>query len=62
VLGVLPILQAFKPEIAEKLDPVTSVVMLAQFGWSTTPVLVIVGWVVVSTAVGAVITRRRAVS
>ena len=61
VLGVLPILQAFKPAIAEKIDPVTSVVDIAQFGWSTTPVLVIAGWVVVSTAVGAVVTRRRAV-
>jgi hypothetical protein len=61
VLGVLPILQAFKPEIAEKIDPVTSVVEIAQFGWSTTPVLVIAGWVVVSTAVGAAVTRRRAV-
>ena len=61
VLGVLPILQAFKPEIAEKIDPATSIVNLAMMGWETTPVLVIVGWVVVSVTVGAVITRRRAV-
>jgi hypothetical protein len=61
VLGVLPILQAFKPEIAEKLDPVTSVVNLAMMGWETTPVLVVAGWVVVSTVLGAVITRRRSV-
>jgi ABC-2 type transport system permease protein len=61
VLGVLPILHAFKPTIAEKIDPVTSVVDIAQFGWSTTPVLVIAGWVAVSTAVGAYVTQRRAV-
>jgi ABC-2 type transport system permease protein len=61
MLGVFPILQAFKPAISEKIDPVTSVVNLAQEGWSTTPVLVVVGWVVVSTAVGAYVTRRRSV-
>lgn len=61
MLGVFPILQAFKPEIAEKVDPVTSVVVLAQEGWSTTPLLVIAGWVVVSTAIGAYVTQRRSV-
>jgi hypothetical protein len=61
VLGVLPILQAFKPEIAEKLDPASSIVNLTQFGVTATPVLVLVGWVVVSTTLGAVVTRRRAV-
>jgi hypothetical protein len=61
VLGVLPILQAFKPEIAEKLDPASSIVNLAQFGVSATPVLVLVGWVVVSVGLGAFVTRRRAV-
>ena len=62
MLGVMPILQAFKPEIAEKVDPASSIVNLAQFGVTTTPVLVLVGWVVVSVALGAVITRRRAVA
>jgi ABC-2 type transport system permease protein len=61
VLGVLPILQAFKPEIAEKLDPATSIVNLAMVGIDRTPVLVVVGWVVVSTAVGAYVTGRRSV-
>ena len=61
VLGVMPILQAFKPEIAEKLDPASSMVNLTQFGVTATPVLVLVGWVVVSTALGAYVTRRRAV-
>ncbi len=62
VLGILPVVSAFKPEIAEKLDPVTSVVVLAQLGWSATPALVVAGWVVVATVLGAVTTRRRAVS
>ena len=62
VLGVMPILQAFKPAIAEKVDPAFSIVDLAQFGVSATPVLVLAGWVVVSTALGAYVTRRRAVS
>ena len=61
-LGVLPILNAFKPAVAEKLDPVTSVVAVAQSGWSTTPVLVIAGWAVGATALGAVIARRRSVA
>jgi hypothetical protein len=60
-LGVMPVLQAFKPTVSEKLDPVTSVVNMAQSGWSTTPLLVVAGWVVVSTALGAYVTRRRAV-
>ncbi len=61
VLGVMPILTAFKPAWAEKLDPATAVVMLAQQGVRTTPVLVIAGWVVVSVVAGWVLTSRRAV-
>jgi hypothetical protein len=62
VLGVLPIVQTMKPEIAEKLDPASAVVTLAAQGVTTTPVLVLAGWVVVSTVAGALVTRRRAVS
>jgi hypothetical protein len=62
VLGVLPIVATMKPEVAEKLDPATSLVNLAAQGVTATPVLVIAGWVVVSTVAGALITRRRAVS
>jgi ABC-2 type transport system permease protein len=61
MLGVMPILSVLKPTWAEKLDPVSSVVNLAQGYSTTTPILVISGWVVVSTIAGAVITRRRAV-
>jgi hypothetical protein len=61
VLGVMPVLAAFKPQIAEKLDPASSIVNLATGSSTTTPVLVITGWVVVSTVAGVVISRRRAV-
>ena len=61
MLGVMPILSVFKPAWAENLDPTTAVVVLAQQGWSTQPVLVIAGWVVVSTVIGAYVTRRRSV-
>ena len=62
ILGVMPILHAFKPEIGAKLDPAGSIVDLTQFGVSATPVLVITGWVVVSMTLGAVVTGRRAVA
>jgi hypothetical protein len=62
MLGVMPILAVFKPAWSEKLDPVSSVVNLAQGFSTTTPALVITGWVVVATVAGALITRRRAVS
>lgn len=61
VLGVLPVLSAVRPEIAEKLDPASAVVTLAQHGAATTPIAVIAGWVVVSTVAGYLITRRRSV-
>jgi ABC-2 type transport system permease protein len=61
MLGVMPILQVLKPALAEKIDPVSSVVNLAQGASTTTPALVIAGWAVVATVAGAVITGRRAV-
>ena len=62
MLGVLPLVAAAKPEIAEKLDPTGAMVAIAQHGVSTTPVLVIVGWAVVATVVGTLVTRRRPVA
>lgn len=61
VLGVMPILAAFKPKIAEKIDPASSIVNLAQGYSTTTPILVLTGWVVISVVAGVLITRRRAV-
>ena len=62
VLGILPVLNSVKPEIAEKLDPASSIVTLAQHGAASTPIAVITGWVIVSTIAGIVITRRRSVA
>jgi ABC-2 type transport system permease protein len=62
MLGVLPLVSAAKPEIAEKLDPTGAMIAIAQHGISTTPILVIVGWAVVSGVVGALVTRRRPVA
>jgi hypothetical protein len=62
VLGILPVLNSVKPEIAEKLDPASAIVTMAQTGAATTPIAVIAGWVIVSTIAGMVITRRRSVA
>ena len=62
VLGILPVVSSVKPGIAEKLDPASSIVTLAQQGASTTPIAVITGWVLISTIAGIVITRRRSVA
>jgi ABC-2 type transport system permease protein len=62
LLGVLPVVSSVKPEIAEKLDPAASIQTLAQHGAAATPILVIAGWVVVSTVAGIIVTRRRAVA
>ena len=62
VLGILPVLNSVKPEIASKLDPASAIVTLAQHGAATTPIAVITGWVVVSTIAGVLITRRRSVA
>jgi hypothetical protein len=62
LLGVLPVVSSVKPEIAEKLDPASSIVTLAQHGAAVTPIAVITGWVLISTVAGMLITRRRAVA
>jgi hypothetical protein len=62
ILGVMPGLRLFKPEIASKLDPADATLSLAVGHGGTTQVLILVGWVVVTTAAGVVLTRRRAVS
>ncbi len=62
MLGVLPLVSAAKPEIAEKLDPTGAMIAIAQHGISTTPVLVIAAWAVVWGVVGTLVTRRRPVA
>ncbi|MGY1815552.1 hypothetical protein [Blastococcus sp. SYSU D00820] len=62
VLGVMPVLRGFKPEIGTKVDPVEAVVALAQGHAQTQSVLVLSAWTVLALVAGAVVTRRRAVA
>ncbi len=62
LLGVMPVLRLSQPGLAEKADPVDAVLSLATGHGGATQVLVLTGWVVVSTVAGAVVTRRRAVA
>ena len=62
ILGVMPGLRLFKPEIATWLDPADATLTLAIGNGGTSQVLTLVGWVVVTTVAGIVLTRRRAVS
>ena len=61
VLGGMPALRLIEPEIAAKLDPTDAVLQLAMGDGGTSHTLTLVGWVVVTTVVGTIITRRRAV-
>jgi hypothetical protein len=62
ILGVMPGLRLFKPEIARVLDPADATLGLAFGSGGTSQILTMVGWVVVTTVAGIVLTRRRAVS
>jgi ABC-2 type transport system permease protein len=60
LLGVIPLVSGFKPEIAEKVDPAGAVLNLGQGEQTTQSVLILVGWVVVPAVAGWVLTHRRA--
>jgi hypothetical protein len=62
VLGVMPVLRSAKPEIAEMLDPSDAVLQLGLGQGGNTQWGVLIGWVLVTSLAGVVITRRRAVS
>jgi ABC-2 type transport system permease protein len=61
VLGVVPVLETLKPVVATKIDPANAVLDLAQGTHQTTAILILAGWVVISSVAGVVMTRRRAV-
>jgi hypothetical protein len=61
LLGVLPVVRGVRPEIGDRIDPVNATLALALDGPATTPIAILLGWAAVSTAAGAVLTRRRAV-
>jgi ABC-2 type transport system permease protein len=62
VLGVIPVASIFQPDVASWLDLNNSVLLLAQGQDQTKAVVVMAGWVVVSTVAGAVVTHRRQIA
>ena len=60
-LGVLPLLQTFKPALADKIDPGNAVLNLAQGDKTALSVTILAVWVGAALLAGAVMTRRRAV-
>jgi ABC-2 type transport system permease protein len=61
ILGVIPVLNQFKPEIGLKIDPSNAVINLAQGAETTQSITILAGWAVVSLTAGAILTHRRAV-
>ena len=62
VQGGMPALRLVEPKIADALDPTNAVLQLATGNGTTGHTLTLVGWVVVTTVIGTIVTRRRAVS
>jgi ABC-2 type transport system permease protein len=61
LLGVIPLLSGFKPEIAEKIDPANAVLNLGQGQSQTQSIVILAAWVVVPAVAGWIVTHRRAV-
>jgi hypothetical protein len=61
-LGLLPALQVFKPEVADKIDPGNAVLELAQGHSQALSITILVVWVGVALVAGTVLSRRRQVS
>ena len=62
ILGGIPVLRTFKPEIGDKIDPAGATLALAQGQATTQSILILSGWIGVALVAGAVMTRRRQVS
>jgi ABC-2 type transport system permease protein len=60
-LGLLPVLQIVKPEIADKIDPGNAILELAQGNHQAQSVTILAVWVGVSLIAGTVMSRRRQV-
>ena len=61
ILGVLPLVRVGKPELGDEVDPAHATMLLGQGMEETRSVIILTGWVVVSTVAGWVLTRRRPV-
>jgi hypothetical protein len=61
LLGVIPLLSGFKPEVAEKIDPANAVLNLGQGQSQTQSIVILAAWVVVPAVAGWILAHRRAV-
>ncbi len=61
LLGVIPLLAGFKPDLAEKIDPANAVLNLGQGDQTTQSVIIVVCWIVVPAVAGWIATHRRPV-
>lgn len=60
-LGLLPVLQIVKPEVADKVDPGNAILELAQGTHQALSVTILAVWVGVALVAGTVMNQRRAV-
>jgi hypothetical protein len=60
-LGLIPALQVFKPEVADKIDPGNAILELAQGTHQTLSITILAVWVGVTLIAGTLMTRRRQV-
>jgi ABC-2 type transport system permease protein len=60
-LGLLPVLQIVKPELADKIDPGNAILELAQGDHQALSVTILAVWVGVALVAGTVMNQRRAV-
>ena len=60
-LGVLPLLQTFKPALADKIDPGNAVLSLAQGDKTALSITILAVWVGVALVAGTVMSRKRQV-
>ena len=61
ILGVLPLLRVSRPELGDAVDPAYATMLLGQ-GWEENrSVLILTGWVLVSSVAGWTVGRRRPV-
>ena len=60
-LGLLPVLQIVKPEIADKIDPGNAILSLAQGDHQALSVTILAVWVGVALVAGTVMNHRRPV-
>jgi hypothetical protein len=60
-LGVLPVLQTVKPEIADKIDPGNAILELAQGNHQALSITILAVWVGAALVAGTLMSRRRQV-